>query len=563
MLLCAQVVLAQTITGRVIAKNDSAGIAAAIVSLLDSSGHVVAARLAEDKGDFAFAAPAAGRYAVRAERIGYRSSTSAPFLVRQNDTIDVPIAIVGDGVSLRAVMVNADRRCLVRPQEGLATARLWDEARKALSATEMTRMAQAASRARRDPHRFAVRMRKFSRDLDPRTLAALHEEAFELEGEAVTPFSSADPEILARDGYVAGDSKSMTTYYAPDAMILLSDRFLDSHCFRLQTAEDDRRAELIGLGFEPIHLTSEEHPDRTDVRGVLWLDQATAELRYMEYSYVSPRLQTTASRAGGLVEFRPLPDGRWIVWRWYIRMPQLVERRTGTDPLQPTAHRTEIAQVREEGAEVLSVMPAGTSRVNRATLHGVVHDSLRGMPIADARVFLSGTSFATLTSSDGSYVIESVPPGKYLASIVTPRLDSLLIEPPSDSLTLSAGENRRLDFGVPGLHALSRRLCNEAIADSLAVIVGVVHDTAATNALGARVRAEWQQFSKQGSDRLVSQPIVNETVAGPGGRYALCGVPASAHVTVHARRDHNVAKSPLPPLRPGEVRRLDLTLRAP
>src|SRR5206468_8097796 len=140
-----------------------------------------------------------------AERVGFRTSTTPALLVRQGETIEMPIALAGEGVSLRAIVVSADRRCLVRPQEGVATAQLWNEARKALNATQLTQLAQAAARTGRDAHRFAVRWRKFKRDLDRMTLDPIRNEQFELEGEAVTPFVSADPELLARDGYVAGD----------------------------------------------------------------------------------------------------------------------------------------------------------------------------------------------------------------------------------------------------------------------------------------------------------------------------------------------------------------------
>src|SRR5581483_10901947 len=119
---------------------------------------------------------------------------------------------------------SADRRCLVRPTEGVAVAQLWNEARKALSATELTRLAQTAARARRDPHRFTVRFRKFSRDLEAHSLAPMREDGFEVEADAITPFVAADPELLARDGYVVGPLEGMRTYYAPDASILLSDR---------------------------------------------------------------------------------------------------------------------------------------------------------------------------------------------------------------------------------------------------------------------------------------------------------------------------------------------------
>src|SRR5207253_4456488 len=112
-------------------------------------------------------------------------------------------------------------------------------------------------RSRRDPHRFLVRWRKFKRNLEARTLEPITNEQAELTGEAVTPFVSADPELLARDGYVDGDLERGATFYAPDAAILLSDRFLDSHCLRVQAPPEDRRDDLIGLAFEPTRLTGD------------------------------------------------------------------------------------------------------------------------------------------------------------------------------------------------------------------------------------------------------------------------------------------------------------------
>src|SRR5437762_775316 len=240
-LTCAGAASAQTINGTVVAKSDGGAVPGAIVALLDSSGHALATKLADDSGRFVLTASRAGSYAVRVERVGFRSLTTSPRLVRQDETIDIPVTIVSEGVSLRAIRVSADRRCVVRPKEGLATAQLWEEARKALIATQLTQLAQAGKHARRDPHRFSVRLRKFTRDLEPNSLEPLHDEKYELEGEVITPFVSVDPEQLARDGYMAGDIERGSTFFAPDADILLSDRFLDTHCFRLQAPERGRQ----------------------------------------------------------------------------------------------------------------------------------------------------------------------------------------------------------------------------------------------------------------------------------------------------------------------------------
>lgn len=566
-LLFAAPARAQTVTGQIKAKADGAPVASAIVALLDSTGRAVITGLAEDDGTFRLAAPAPGRYSVRVERVGFRSSTSTPMVVARDAVVNVPMTIASDGVSLRAVRVNADRSCVVRPQEGLAAAQLWDEARKALSLTQLTQLAQAAGHSRRNPHQFMVRTRKATRDLEPRTLHVVHEEDVELDGETITPFETEDPAVLDRNGYIDGAMETPTTYYAPDAAILLSDRFLDSHCFRVQSATGEHRDELIGLAFEPSNLTrrGDRRAHYVDVSGVLWLDRSTAELRYMEYRYVDLPIPVPDEAAGGQLEFRPLPDGRWVVWRWYIRVPRLRKQAVAdATPYTQTAPRIDLIGIRELGAEILEVTAPGSRQARTASLHGVVTDSIRGAALAGVRVFVSGTTLAAVTSDDGSYTIDAIPPGKYTVSVLASRLDSLLLDPPARELPLSAGQELRVDFAVPSLRTLSTKLCPDIPAtDSASIVLGVVRDTSAATASGATVRAEWKEFSTPGADRLVSRPLVAETKTIAGGRFALCGLPPNTRVTLQARRDRNSAVGPALHFTPGEVRRLDLRLRAP
>lgn len=566
LLVGASTASAQAVSGRVLAKADGAPVAGAIVALVDSSGRAVATELAEDDGTFHLAAPSAGRFSVRVERVGFRSTVSAPLMLADGETRNLAIAITSENVTLREVRVNADRRCLVRPQEGMAAAQLWDEARKALSATQLNQLAQAAARSR-EAHRFLVRTRKTQRELEPTTLRATREEHVDLEGETITPFTSADPAKLDRDGYIDGTMESPTTYYAPDASILLSDRFLDTHCFRVEGG-GRHRADLIGLAFEPTDRTRKigRSMHRVDVTGVLWLDRASAELRYMEYHYVDLPVDVPNDAAGGQLEFRPLPDGRWVVWRWYIRMPRLQRHAEAFDPavLGRVRPALQLVAIHEEGAEIVDVLPPGSRQIQLATVHGVVSDSLRGGPLGGVRVFLSGTSFAAVTSADGSYTIDTIPPGRYSVSILASRLDSLLLDPPVRDLLLSAGEDERVDFAVPSARALAQRLCPDVTAtDSSSILVGVVRDTTDAAAPGARVRVEWNAFSKMASDRLVNRPVAAETKSAAGGRFALCGLPPNTRLTVQARRGGNSVAGPVLHFSPGEVRRVDLRLRAP
>lgn len=84
------------------------------------------------------------------------------------------------------------------------------------------------------------------------------------------PFRSAPAAELMQKGFVQ-QVADMMVYHAPDAHVLLSDEFLDGHCFSIRREEN--RKGMIGLAFEPM-------PQRRRMRGmtgVLWLDERTAD----------------------------------------------------------------------------------------------------------------------------------------------------------------------------------------------------------------------------------------------------------------------------------------------
>jgi hypothetical protein len=128
---------------------------------------------------------------------------------------------------------------------------------------------------------------------------------------------------------------------------------------------------------------------------------------------------------------------------------------------------------------------------------------------------------------------------------------------------VNAGEERRVDFALPSRSTISGQFCREVIADTMAMIVGMVHDTGGVKALGANIRAEWTAVLSQSMHVQRVQPVWIETIAGAGGRYALCGLLPGTQVTVRARAGQNRAASSQLPIRPGELRRLDLVLHAP
>ncbi|HYJ78530.1 MAG TPA: carboxypeptidase-like regulatory domain-containing protein, partial [Longimicrobiaceae bacterium] len=260
---------AQTVRGELVERGSGQPIRAAMVLLLDSAGARRVAALTDSAGRFELRAPAAGTYRLRAERVGFRSTVSPPLAlgagqVRAYRMEGDPVA-----VSLAEVRVRGARRCRVRPGAGQATAVLWEEARKALSA--------AAHADQAGLLRFDVEL--YGRDLEPGTEKVLKDEREQRSGQAHAPFRAASVDSLSRFGFVRSEGDSLV-FNAPDAGVLLSDRFLADHCFRVQ--EDAEHPGLMGLAFEPVPARR----DVSEVTGVLWLDRRTAELRWLEYSYV-------------------------------------------------------------------------------------------------------------------------------------------------------------------------------------------------------------------------------------------------------------------------------------
>jgi hypothetical protein len=162
------------------------------------------------------------------------------------------------------------------------------------------------------------------------------------------PFGAIAPESLATTGYVHGDEQTGWESFGPDEMVIRSEEFAATHCFT--AVRDERRPRDIGVAFEPI-------PDRRvpDIAGVIWVDQSTAELREIVFSFVNAGVLTRFD-AGGFTRFRHVPSGAWIVDEWRLRMP-LIERRYGSG-YRPGVEYYSRGYV-EHGGGIISAEPAG------------------------------------------------------------------------------------------------------------------------------------------------------------------------------------------------------------
>ena len=396
---------AQRISGIVVEQGTGTPVPGAMVRLFDSADTQVDLTLTDVAGRFVVRASAPGAHHVTVERIGYADWSTDPFRARAAGTlltIEVPL----EAISLEGIHVSGEERCEVRPVGGEGTARVWEEARKALAAEEFTREAEL----------YRYTLRRYTRALDRNARNILSEQIATARHQQAA-FVSLPIERLTSRGFVQPADDSTNSYYAPDAGALLSDAFLDTHCFGLREGEGGR----IGLTFQPL-------PDRRvpEISGVLWLNAATSELERLEFLYRNLLPDPELGEPGGEVTFTRLPNGAWIVRAWAIRMPDLELVVRG--------------RIRRLGyKEVGGITWAITDARGRTLLHaesasisGVVTDSLgTGPPPERVVVEVRGTTIQAATEEDGSFLLAGLEEGHHVLVVQRPLLANMGLGSPA------------------------------------------------------------------------------------------------------------------------------------
>jgi hypothetical protein len=287
--------------------NEGIPVAGALVALLDGNGSVVIEGLSSESGTRVLRAPS-GVYRVRTRRIGFLPIVSSPVVVPRQD--ELLLVIESSRVVLDRIVVNSKSQCGRGDPNSGALGIVWDEIDKALRASQLTVA---------DLSGFG-RGRLFRRQIRSGTVIETDTTFFDIVDQR--PFSAIDPDSLARAGYVIGDEAKGWTFYAPDETVLLSDQFGATHCFRV--VREDRRPGQIGVAFEPI-------PQRrmADIVGVLWVDEASSELREVVFHFVNAGV-IGRYEATGFTRFLRVPSGAWIVDEWLLKLPRIATRQSSS-----------------------------------------------------------------------------------------------------------------------------------------------------------------------------------------------------------------------------------------
>jgi hypothetical protein len=216
------------------------------------------------------------------------------------------------------------------PRDGQELARVWEEARKALAIQGWTE----------DEEIYLFRLVEWEVEMDRRGRKVESETRRESQTTLSTPIRSFPVEELMEGGFIRPLEDGGHIYLGPDASVLMSDLFVNEHCFRLVERED--HPEVIGLAFEPVR-----DDGVPDIEGTLWVDRETAHLRVLEFVYTNEPTRDAQGVSQGQLIFERLPTGAWIIQRFWIQGPIL----------QPYFHGDfRMVGIKETGGEVEGII---------------------------------------------------------------------------------------------------------------------------------------------------------------------------------------------------------------
>ena len=494
---------AQGIAGTLVQTETGAPIEGASVVLLNRSGDQVDWRLTDASGRFGFPRIQAGTYLLRADRIGHASVLSDSIMVEPGVTTVYRLETPVEAILLAGIDVTSSSRCELRPGRGASTAAVWEEARKALEATSRTT----------DLGVYRYVIRHYERELDDRGREVRSEQSRIQRGVMANPFLSLNVEILLERGFMHSDGDGFV-YYAPDADVLLSDRFLDSHCMSLTEGEGEAEG-LLGLSFEPT-----ENRGVPDISGVLWVDPEDAELQWLDYRYEFLNVPNS-DRLGGKIQFYGLPNGTWIVREWYIRMP-LLEATLGID------QQTRLIGLREQGSLVLSVNNLQGDLVldsGAGIIEGVVLLPEGSDPVVGVVVLLDDSTRVT-TDEDGRFRFTALAQGYHGLRVLNPVLDSLGLPAEPVFFEVSAGEVTSASLRFSSIQTVLTEKCGPVERPGFeGILTGFALDENGDPLPGARVSVAWEEFEQLGGTLGTVHKVLTTSELPDDALFLVCGLP--------------------------------------
>ncbi|HEV7388990.1 MAG TPA: carboxypeptidase regulatory-like domain-containing protein [Gemmatimonadaceae bacterium] len=183
--------------------------------------------------------------------------------------------------------------------------------------------------------------------------------------------------------------------------------------------------------------------------------------------------------------------------------------------------------------------PRPAQKPLKATIAGVVIDSVNGRYLTGAEVIIEGANISRVTDSLGKFRIDSVPPGTYQVGVFHPLLDTLGVSLATQPFHLGADSTTFITLAVPSAQTLIKRACPVLgpRAQGTSAVIGRVTDPESLAPVpGADVSIAWLQIEVSKEIGLRRTPRVLRDSTDAQGEFKICGVPSSMQATLQARK---------------------------
>ena len=492
-------------------------VSGAVVVLLDSLGQPVLRALTRDGGEFSMLAPRSGAYTLRVLRIGFLPTTAGPYRLASG-TSNAVVRVSSAPVRLEAQLIQSSASCAERNGNTASAFALWEQARTALMAATLT---QARP--------YTVKLSLYERD------ANAAERRRTIAGSTTQTYRTLPADSLATGGYIRFDGADYT-YWAPDADVLLSRSFAESHCLSLahETTVGSRQ---LGISFEPM-----TRHGVADIRGVLWVDRWSKQLRALDFSFVEASKAVEEVNGGGHLDFTPIADGGWIIPHWEVRVPVAVASNARLDRVIPGGRRNDNAPAtRYIGGDIDEVQRGGRVlwRPGRVNATVQVRDSAGHAAPMGTLVWVAADSVEAgrmpTTDDEGLAHLDNAQTGTRAINVLTAIRDSLGLPPVQVVVRIDSAQATPIPVTIArsteSLATLCRGEPDAAVVYGGAPPRASIYDT-------VTVRGWWEVPYIRPAGGTVLKRFTQRVVAGESGRFHLCGVPVG--VSVHVAAAHGL-----------------------
>ena len=252
--------------------QDGAPLPFLLVRLLPAAeGGAARQVLTDGAGRYRVAGVPAGEYRLQVEQIGYERTLSPAVKIENGATLQQEIRSAMVPIQLAGLTVRAGGMCLGAAQlaEDPELAALWNEAKKGADTRRAFDLQYRFTRVLRQDGQARWRFKGPS---------AIHRaDTTTSEPDSVLVRQRRRAEDVRENGY--GSRRAGFSLRLPDDKELFDDEFLRAHCLE---AGVDRGDGTLGVRFRPLQTPR----DRIVIRGTLWVDAATYQMRRLEVEHV-------------------------------------------------------------------------------------------------------------------------------------------------------------------------------------------------------------------------------------------------------------------------------------